>query len=141
MKQWFVIILCCLSFNGFAQELFVFTEPGSNIPAKSATFGVTARFPQSKYNSYLRNRYIVKSMAGVNKNWMVNVSASFSNFYRLDMLQYDGVKWYSKYRFLSKEGLHRHFRMAAYVAGAVTPHEYLYDEMSLDGDNDGVEGG
>ena len=72
---------------------------------------------------------------------MVNVSSSFSNYYRLDMLQYDGAKIYTKYRFISIDDVHKHFRMAAFAEAGLSSHTYLYDEMGLEGDNDGVQAG
>ena len=71
----------------------------------------------------------------------MNIGSAFSNYYRLDKLQFDGARIYAKYRFLSNDNLHKHFRLAAFAEGGFTRNEYLYDEMSLDGDNNGLQGG
>lgn len=141
MKLLFIITLLFFTSKCEAQELYVFSEPASNRPAKSIAFNVTAKYPESKYNSYFRNRYVPQVVAGINKNIMVNVSSSFSNYYRLDMLQFDGARIYGKYRFLSNDDVHKHFRMAAFAEAGFSTHSYLYDEMGLEGDNDGVQGG
>lgn len=141
MKALLIINLLILTFSCTAQELYVFSEPASNRPAKSIALNLTARFPDNKNNSYFRNRYIPQVMVGLNKNLMINASTSFSNYYRLDMLQFDGVRIYGKYRLLSIDNVHRHFRVAAFAEGGLSRHTYVYDEMNLEGDNDGVQAG
>jgi hypothetical protein len=124
-----------------AQELFVFSEPASTRPAKSVAFNLTARFPYNKSNTHFYNRYVPQVVVGVSKKLMVNMGAAFSNYYRANKLQFDGARVYMKYRFLSNDDVHRHFRLAAFAEGGFTANQYLYDEMSLDGDNNGVRGG
>lgn len=141
MKALFIIHLLILTLSCTAQELYVFSEPASNRPAKSIAFNITAKFPDNKNNSYFRNRYVPQVMVGINKKLMVNASTSFSNYYRLDQLQFDGARIYTKYRLLSVDNIHRHFRMAAFAEGGLSSHTYLYDEMGLEGDNDGVQAG
>jgi hypothetical protein len=124
-----------------AQELYVFSEPASTRPAKSVALNVAAKFADSRDDSYFRNRYLPQVIVGINKNLMVSGGAAFSNYYRLDQLQFDGVKMYGKYRFLSVDNVHRHFRMAAFAEGGLSSHSYVYDEMTLEGDNDGIKAG
>lgn len=124
-----------------AQELYVFSESASTRPAKSLSLHIAARFPDSKYNMYFRNRYTAQATAGINKNWTIAVGAGFSNYYRLDLLQYDGVRLYTKYRLYSNDDVHTHLRVAAFAEGAYSTHDYIYDEMTLEGDNNGVQGG
>ena len=139
MRILLVFGLFIFTTNCSAQELFVFSEPASSRPAKSMAFNVTAKFPDHSDNSYYLNRYLPQVMVGINKKLMVNAGASFSNYYRLDMLQFDGAKIYTKYRFLSLDDIHKHFRMAAFAEGGFSTHSYVYDEMSLEGDNNGVK--
>lgn len=137
----FIVILVMLTSECKTQELFVFSEPASSRPAKSAALNVTAKFPDNRDNTYYRNRYLAQVMLGLNKQLTVNGGVSFSNFYRLDMLQFDGAKIYAKYRLLSVENVHKHFRVAAFAEGGLSSHSYIYDEMTLEGDNDGVRAG
>ena len=141
MRILFIITLFIFTYECKAQELYVFSEPASSRPAKSIAFNVTAKFPDNRYNSYFRNRYIPQVMVGITKNLMMNASSLFSNYYSLDLFQYDGVKIYAKYRFLSNDNIHKHFRMAAFAEAGLSSHTYLYDEMGLEGDNDGVQAG
>lgn len=135
------VLLSCLFITSLtAQELYVFSEPASNMPAKSIAARLTARFPDSKANNYFKQRYLPELMLGLNKDWMLHVSGTLSDFYNT-RLRWESVKVYAKWRFYSNDQVHRHFRMAAFAEGAVTKNAFLYDELNLDGDNDGVQGG
>lgn len=123
-----------------AQELYVFSEPASNMPAHSISAKVTARYPDSKYNNYFKQRYTPEVMLGVNKNLMVHGAVTFSDFYT-PSLAWESARVYGKYRFYSVDDIHRHFRIAAFAEGAYSKSPFLYDEISLAGDNSGVEGG
>lgn len=136
----FIFLFIC-SYECKAQELFVFADPASNMPAKSIALEMTGKFPYSKSGSRFRNRYLPLVMAGINKNLMVNVSSSFSNYYSTSGLQFDGGKIYARYRFFSNDDVHKHFRMAAFGAAGFATHKNIYDEMGLDGNSDGVQAG
>lgn len=123
-----------------AQELYVFTEPASNMPAGSISFKGTARYPNSKYNNYFKQRYVPEVMFGLSKNWMLHVSGGFSDYYS-QKVRPESIKGYLKWRFLSNDGVHRHFRMAAFLEMARSRNEFLYDEFSLDGDLSGMQTG
>jgi hypothetical protein len=142
MQRVTIYILACGLFCNTvgAQELYVFSEPASNMPAKSIAAKFSARFPDSKLNNYFKQRYMPELMFGVNKNLMVHVSGTFSDFYT-NRVKWESVKTYAKWRFYSKDKVHQHFRLAAFIEGAVTNNPFLYDELNLDGDNDGVQGG
>jgi hypothetical protein len=141
MKISIFILLLIFTYHCNAQELYVFSEPASTRPAKSVAFNITARYPDSRYNSYFRNRYLQQVIVGINKELMISAGSAFSNYYRLDKLQFDGARIYTKYRFLSTDNLHKHFRMAAFAEGGFTRNAYIYDEMGLEGDNNGVQVG
>lgn len=123
-----------------SQELYVFSEPASNLPAKSLSAKMTMRLADNQFTGKLNQRYMPELMAGISKSLMFRASASFSDFYS-DNLRWESVKGYLKWRFYSQDGIHRHFRMAAFVDGAYSRNELVYDEMNLDGDNSGVQAG
>jgi hypothetical protein len=54
------------------------------------------------------------------------------------MGKYTGV-W--KYRFLSNDGMFSHFRMAAFIEGSLSRNKEMYDELSLEGDQSGIQAG
>jgi hypothetical protein len=122
-----------------AQELFVFSEPASNMPAKSIGLKVNSRYASLSADR-MGVRLVPEVMFGLNKNWMTHVAIPFSSFYTANM-RWEALRVYSKYRFLSQDGHHRHFRMAAFLEGAYSRNPYLYDEINLDGDHTGWQTG
>lgn len=140
IKKLFFIIILSLPLVAGAQELYVFTEPASNMPARSLSFKVTGRYPDSKYNNYLKQRYIPEVMIGINKNWMVHVTGGFSDYYS-QRIQPESIRGYVKWRFFSNDEVHRHFRMAAFAEGSYSRYKHLYDEFTLDGDLSGMQTG
>ncbi len=124
------------------QELYVFSDPASNIPARSVNFklkshgvGDDIRFGRFTY------RLMPQVMAGISKKLQVRMTATAANMHT-ESFRGESVGLGLKYRFLSSDGIHKHFRMAAYVDGSLTrdPFHY-YDEVSLMGDKTGIEAG
>src|SRR6476661_7775492 len=78
----------------FAQELYVFTEPASNMPKNSIALRVTN---EGMFKPDFTNRTIGEVMVGVNKNVMLHMQGFLSDMdesYRLE-----GGSFYGKYRF------------------------------------------
>jgi hypothetical protein len=139
MKALWIGLGCLFfSFGIQAQELYVFTDPASNLPAQSLSAKLTARFADLPQSGMIRQRYMPELMAGLHKNWMGRVSTTFSNFYQSGQ-RWESVKGYIKWRFFSEDGIHRHFRMAAFADAAYSRNNMIYDEMNLDGDNSGIQ--
>jgi len=66
MRNYFLLVLLLsASLIGAAQELYVFSNPASNIPAKSISTKITARSPNSQNNDYLKQPYIHEVMFGL----------------------------------------------------------------------------
>lgn len=136
-----IILIPVLLFFGAsvqAQELYVFTEPASNLPSRSISAKLTARLANRGFNNQIRQRYTPEIMFGLHKNWMVKLSNSFSNFYQSGQ-RWESAKLYAKWRLYSDDGIHRHFRLAAFADGAYTRNKMVFDEMNLDGDNSGFQ--
>lgn len=144
MRVIFQITLCLglilVSSTVDAQELYVFSDPASNIPAKSITVKLGMRLADNSVSGSLQQRYQPEIMAGISKQVMVRLSTTFSDIYSSN-LAWESVKGYVKWRFYSEDDIHRHFRMAVFMDGAYANHNMVYDEMSLDGDNSGIQGG
>lgn len=136
----FFFISCCIVQITYSQELYVFTEPASNMPAGSLSAKMIHRSLVSKYNSDYRQRYTPELMFGINRQWMLHVSSGFSNFYT-SQLRWESVKTYAKYRFYSADDVHRHFRMAAFAEAAYSRSPFYYGDINLEGDNSGVQAG
>jgi hypothetical protein len=124
-----------------AQELYVFTEPASNMPAHSISAKLTGHFVTSD-NIYGRfsQRYMPEVMLGINKKLMVHLSSTFANMHT-NNFRFESVSMYAKYRFISNDDIHKHFRMAVFADGSYTRSPFHYDDISLMGDKTGVEAG
>lgn len=121
------------------QELFVFSAPASNLPAHTISIKLTDHFVTNDniYNRF-SHRVMPQVFVGFSKKFMVAVSGTIANMHTPDF-RYESVNFYAKYRFLSKDDIHRHFRMAVFAEGSATRAPFHYDEITLMGDKDGID--
>jgi hypothetical protein len=152
MKRVFFFIVLLMPGFLSAQELYVSTEPASNMPANSLGFRVTSRFFKMEHERVTGMRIEPELMWGISKKLMVHVVGLASNQMQ-PSIELEGGSIYAKYRFLSKDDLHSHFRMAAYVKGSIinnpfvpamrehTGRPYNNQELDLEGGASGVSGG
>jgi hypothetical protein len=136
----FSIITSCMQCIS-AQELYVFSSPASNLPSRSITAKVSAKSLVSYHNSERENRFMGEVQAGLSKNWMISGGISLSDMYFQKGQRFESCRLYTKYRFLSNDDIHRHFRMAAFVSGSWTRNPLVYQELSTDGDNKAIQAG
>jgi hypothetical protein len=136
-----ISLLTLLTVGVSAQELYVFSEPASSLPAHSLSVKLKDHFV-TKDNIYGRfsNRLMPQLMAGLSKNLMLRAGISMANMHT-PTTRYESFSVYAKYRFLSKDELHTHFRMAVYTEVSKTRIPFHYDEITLMGDKSGVEAG
>ncbi len=124
-----------------AQELYVFSDPASNVPAKSISIKYSGKFLKNTHHTNrVEQRHTPEVMLGLNKNWMLRAAASFSDMYTSNV-RFESARLYAKYRFLSNDQVHKHFRMAAFAELAGSRNDVQYDELSLSGDQSGVQAG
>lgn len=123
-----------------AQELYVYSEPASNMPARSLSTKYIGRYQDRESGEGLEQRQELELMFGINKKWMVHTTTSLSNMYTSNT-RWESLRAYAKYRFLSVDEVHRHFRMAAYGEISHSRNRPRYDELSLTGDQSGIGGG
>ena len=123
-------------FNGFTQELYVYSEPASNMPSHSLSAKLS--FNSGNNNSDRGRRYTGELMFGFNKNFMMHIGTTVSNMHTANT-RWESVYAYGKYRFLSNDDVHKHFRMAAFGEITKSRNEYHYDEVSIQGDRSGVQ--
>src|SRR5580765_4412699 len=107
-----VLVIIFLSGAANAQELFVFTEPASNMPAKSLGIRVSNWLNDDKANNTLNYQLLPELMWGVNKNLMLHFDGFFTN--QNGNFHAVGGGMYGKYRIYSADAVNRHFRMAAF---------------------------
>ncbi|HTE27012.1 hypothetical protein [Flavitalea sp.] len=123
------------------QELYVFTEPASNMPAKSLSAKYSGKFVKTiMHETRIEQRHTAEVMFGLNKNWMIHGATTFSDMYT-DQMRFESGRVYAKYRFLSNDQVHKHFRMAAFGEASHSRNELMFDEISLEGDQSGVQAG
>jgi hypothetical protein len=138
MKRFLIIALILISFDhAFSQELYVFTEPASNMPTKS----IGARLTNEGMfnNPGFVSRTIPEVMFGFNKNLMGHAQAFLSDMdgkYRLE-----GGSLYAKYRFLSLDEAQSHFRASAFGRISTSKRPTYTRDINLEGDNSGLQGG
>lgn len=139
MKKLFFFLL--LTSQLHAQELFVFTEPASNMPAHSISLKVTDHMvAKDKIYQRFSQRFMPQIMFGVSKKFMVHLGMTIGNMHTSKYL-YESFNVYAKYRFLSNDEIHKHFRMAVFAEGSATKAPFHYDEITLMGDKSGIEAG
>ena len=78
-------------------------------------------------------------MWGANKNLMLHAEGFISN--RNNGFAAEGFGVYGKYRFLSKDAVHSHFRMAAYGRVSYNSSDIHQEEIEITGHNSGYEAG
>ena len=139
MRKIVLITFLLMHLNSFSQELFVFTEPASNMPAKSLGFRDMNGFFLEK-DGKLNYHNMPELMWGINKKWMVHAQGFISN--RQDGgFETEGGSLYAKYRFFSKDDLKKHFRMALYGRYSFNKADIHQQEIETMGHNSGYEAG
>ena len=138
MKKIFLILLI-FSFHTKAQELFVFTEPASNMPAGSIGIRISHSLMKETYKSGYNFHVMPEVMFGINRNLMLHTTAFVSN--RNNSLVTEGGSLYAKYRFLSIDDLHSHFRMALFGRYSLNNSDIHQEEIETMGHNSGYEFG
>jgi hypothetical protein len=167
MRFYLFSILFFIAVNAAGQELYVFTEPASNMAAKSMGVRMGAKFFKMNHNNkFSTYRLDPELMFGISRKLMVHVNGYASNMFQSN-LKLEGGSLYAKWRFLSTDEVHSHFRMAAFGKvslinnpttlttlgkhavpdgnGGFIYHDLLLttvnNEIDLDGTNSGIAAG
>jgi len=136
LKLLLIPIAMAVGTTAQSQELYVFSEPASNMPAKSIGIRLTN---EGVFNPKFATRTIPEMMIGFNKNLMVHVQGFFSDMdggYKAE-----GASLYGKYRFLSVDDVKSHFRAAAFARISTSSRPTYTEDINLEGDNSGLQGG
>ena len=133
---WLAMIMA-MSCPAFSQELYVNTEPASNM----ATHSLGIRLEnQGYFNPAYKNRTSLELMYGASRSIMVHGTAYVSDYYQASE-RFEGGSIYAKYRFLSVDSVQSHFRGAFFAKVSSINNPVTNQEISLEGDNSGVQGG
>lgn len=139
MRQQLLILLLFSALCTKAQELFTFTEPASNMAAKSVGVRLNSFVMKDDFDSKTDIHLVPELMAGISKYLMIHADVFFSN--REGNLSAEGGSLYAKYRFLSQDDVQRHFRMAAFARYSFNNSHIHQESISLYGYNSGFETG
>ncbi len=121
----------------FSQELYVNTEPASNMAAHS--MGIRLE-NQGFFSPGYKNRSTVEVMYGAGRKLMLHGSLYASDYYE-NQQHFEGGSVYAKYRFLSVDSVQQHFRGAFFVKLSSISNPVPNQEISLEGDNSGLQSG
>ena len=90
-------------------------------------------FMRGVHSNKILQRHMPEVMLGLNKNWMFHGSLNLSDMHG-DKFIWEGAKLYAKYRFLSLDDVHKHFRMAAFGAVMYSRNHLDHNEINTMGD-------
>ncbi len=136
------ILLICFLINtsiSQAQELFVFTEPASNMAAKSIGLRLNNYWAKERSSGETNYHLIPEIMVGVSRKIMVHADAFLSN--RNKSFVAEGGSLYAKYRFFSMDDVHSHLRLSAYGRYSFNTSDVHQPAIDLYGHNSGYQGG
>jgi hypothetical protein len=115
------------------QELYVYTEPASNMPANSVSGKLSAMLTNDNHSTRTLQRYIPEIMVGINKNLMVHANVTISNMHQKNFI-FESARLYGKWRFFSSDDVHKHFRLAAFGAVVYSRNDLNFNEINSYGD-------
>jgi hypothetical protein len=133
---WSIGLLHFISFLG-AQELFVVTDPASNMPAGSINIRLSQSLFKEKFEEGFNYHLMPELSYGINKNLMLRAAGFVSN--RSNQLYPEGGSLFVKYRFFSSDDIHSHFRMAAYGRVSKNRADIHQEQIETMGHNSGAE--
>ncbi|MFD2907554.1 hypothetical protein ACFSX9_02285 [Flavobacterium ardleyense] len=139
MRKVIVIIVLFLFNKGISQELFLLTDPASNVPANSLSVNVLQSLFKEKFKTGNSYQLMPEVTYGLNRNLMFRALAFLSN--RDKDFVTEGASLYSKYRFYSSDDLNSHFRMAVFGRYSFNNSEIQQEEIEIMGNNSGFETG
>lgn len=139
MKKILVILLSCCQQFADGQELFVFTEPASNMAAKSIGLRLNNYVMQGESTGRYGYQLLPELMWGVSRHIMVHAEPFFSN--RSGRFKAQGGSLYLKYRFFSIDDVNSHFRVAAFGRASLNNSPIRQPAIDFNGYNSGYEGG
>ncbi len=138
-KGLIVLMIFIFGIKAEAQELYVFTEPASNIPANLLSARLMSSFYKEKFESGTNIHFMPEIRYGISSKLMVQAQAFISN--RETGYVSEGGGIYAQYKFLNNDEVKKHFRMAAYGRLSYNNSDIHQEEIETVGHNSGFEGG
>ncbi|MEC5165533.1 hypothetical protein RCH18_001264 [Flavobacterium sp. PL11] len=139
MKKFLLIFVVFIFQKVSSQELFLLTDPASNVPANSLAVNILQSAFDREMTSGYNYSIMPEATYGINKNLMVRASAFVSN--RNNNLVAEGGGVLAKYRFYSEDDLNSHFRLAAFGRYSFNNGDINQEQIEIMGQNSGFETG
>lgn len=139
MKYSIVFFLLLVCFTAQSQELYVYTEPASNMAAKSIGARATANITKDRSRNRIGYMLMPELMWGVSRKIMIHGAAFVSDATGRNGV--NGGEVYAKYRVYSQDDVHDHFRVAVFGKYAFTNSPVHDQYINLNNGNTGYEGG
>jgi hypothetical protein len=139
MKVVYLYVVLLFTQLVIGQELFVVTDPASNIPANSLSARMGNLLFKEKFESGYNYHLMPEVSYGLNKNLMFRGTAFISN--RGNSLVTEGGSFFSKYRFYSEDDINSHFRLAAFGRYSFNNSDIHQEQIETMGHNTGFEVG
>ncbi|CAM4048556.1 hypothetical protein FLAN108750_07480 [Flavobacterium antarcticum] len=139
MKKILVVLTLVIFQKGISQELFLMTDPASNVPANSLGVNVLQSLFKEEFKSGYDYQLMPEVSYGLNRNLMFRATAFLSN--RDNNFAAEGGSLYTKYRFYSSDDLNSHFRMAAFGRYSFNNAKIHQEQIEIMGNNTGIEAG
>jgi hypothetical protein len=138
--RWIIVIIVLLGFQKTnSQELFVITDPASNVPANSLAVNIMQSLFKEQFETGYNYHFMPEVSYGLSKNLMFRGSAFISN--RSNQLYAEGAGIMAKYRIYSVDDLNSHFRLAAYGRYSFNRADIHQEQIEILGHNTGYEAG
>jgi len=122
-----------------SQELFVFTEPASNMAKGNLGIRLMNSFMKQTVGNGYNAHFMPEIMYGISNKLMAHTSVFLSN--RNNTLATEGFSLYAKYKFLNIDDVKSHFRMATFARYSFNNSDIHQEEINLIGQNSGYEFG
>ncbi len=137
MKPIIVLVLLLVGSPLAAQELFIQTEPASNMPA--GRFGLRVSSDHWQEDGGIVSRLGSELMYGVTKDLMVHAQVFGSN--QLNSFDLETYGLYAKYRLYSDDGFKYHFRISAFAEALAGKQSGTMPDFSFKGSGPVINGG
>lgn len=133
----FALFLLLFSINVYSQELYVYSEPASNMPAHSLGMRLGTSIMTDKNRQHNTFMTTPELMYGISRNVMVHAEGFLTDYSKRPA--FNGGAVYMKVRFYSNDEVHSHFRLAAYGRAAINKNPIYQEAIDLNGFNSGYE--
>lgn len=131
-----LIFLCQFIFRTNAQELFLLTNPASNVPKNTMVVRGMNSFFQRTVDNSISYHLMPEIEYGLSRKVMVIANSFISN--EDNKTNLEGASILTQYRFYSNDETKKHFRMALWGRFSINNADIHQEEIELNGHNSGV---